>query len=440
MAEIHKIDLGFRPRQWQAECYRQMRRFSVLVVHRRGGKTVMAVMRTIDAALRTQRKDARYAYIAPLFKQAKDVAWTYLTRYARMIPGSKVNESETWVELGNGARIRIYGSDNPDSLRGIYLDGVVLDEVAQMKAEVWDEIVLPTLSDRQGWALFIGTPKGVNRFSELYDTARGKSEDWFAALYDVYQTDALPASEVAIARAEMSESSFRQEYLCDFAAANENTLIPLSMAQDCRGRFLREDAYRFAAKIIGVDVARQGADSTVIQRRQGLVAYPPKVLKGADAMQVASAVAAEQLEWDADAIFVDGSGGYGAGVIDRLKQLRHDVQEVQFGGKPTDPRYLNKRAEMYWGVREWLQQGAALPDDAGLVRELCAITYTHDNARGVLKLESKDDLKDRIGISPDKADALALTFAYPVAPRGSVDTGFGRASVGRARIDEEEYA
>jgi hypothetical protein len=260
MAEIHKIDLGFRPRQWQADCFLGLKRFSVLVVHRRGGKTVMAVMRIIDAALRTQRTDARYAYIAPLFKQAKDVAWGYLTRYARMIPGSKINESETWVQLGNGARIRIYGADNPDSLRGIYLDGVVLDEVAQMRSEVWDEIVLPTLSDRQGWALFIGTPKGVNRFSELYDTARGRAEDWFAALYDVYQTDALPASEVAIARAEMSESSFRQEYLCDFAAANENTLIPLSMAQDCRGRFLREDAYRFAAKIIGVDVARQAAE------------------------------------------------------------------------------------------------------------------------------------------------------------------------------------
>ena len=435
------IDLGFRPRPWQAECFRSLRRFSVLVVHRRGGKTVMAVMRIIDAALRTQRKDARYAYIAPLFRQAKDVAWSYIKHYARQIPGHKVNESETWVELPNGARIRIYGADSPDSLRGLYLDGVVLDEVAQMRPEVWDEIVLPTLSDRTGWALFIGTPKGINRFSELYDSARAKPDDWFSALYDVTQTDALPPAEIEIARAEMSEAAFRQEYLCDFAAANEDTLIPLPLAQAARGKHLRPPDYQHAARVIGVDVARQGDDSTVIQRRQGLAAWPAKVLKGADAMQVASAVAAEALDWDADAILVDGSGGYGAGVIDRLRQLKFAVHEVQFGGRPLDSRYANKRAEMYWSVRQWLEQGGALPDDASLIRELCAVTYSHDNARGVLKLESKDDLKARIGISPDRADALAITFATAVAPRESIgiNTGFSNA-VGRARIDEEEYA
>src|SRR5690606_9719062 len=133
----------------------------------RAGKTVMAVMRLIAAALANERQSPRYAYIAPQLNQAKDVAWTYLKHYGLKVPGASVNESELCVEFPNGARVRIYGADNPDRLRGIYLDGVVLDEVADMKPEVWDEVVLPTLTDRQGWALFIGTPKGVNRFSEM---------------------------------------------------------------------------------------------------------------------------------------------------------------------------------------------------------------------------------------------------------------------------------
>jgi hypothetical protein len=91
--------------------------------------------------------------------------------------------------------------------------------------------------------------------------------------------------------------------------------------------------------------------------------------------------------------------------------------EVQFGGRPNDKRFLNKRAEMYWAVREWLESGGALPDDMQLVRELSAPTYSHDNARGVLVMESKEQLKDRMGSSPDKGDALALTFAHPIAPK-----------------------
>lgn len=407
------IDLGFRPRAWQAECYRSLKRFSVLVIHRRAGKTVMAVMRLIAAALKDTKRDPRYAYLAPLFKQAKDVSWGYVKHYARMIPGARINESETWVEFPSGARIRIYGADNPDSLRGLYLDGVVLDEVAQMKPEVWDEIVLPTLSDRRGWALFIGTPKGVNRFSEMYDQARSKP-DWFAAMYDVSQTGALPPEEVDMARAEMPASKFAQEYLCDFGAANENTLIQLDVALQAKGRHLQPHQFDFAPRVIGVDVARQGDDSTVILRRQGLACLAPLVLKEADSMRVASAVAAAIVEWRPDAVFVDGTGGYGAGVIDRLRQIGYSPIEVQFAGKPTDARFANKRAEMYWGAKTWLEAGGALPDDIGLVRELSAPTYSHDNARGVLQLESKEDIKARIGSSPDRADALALTFAHPV--------------------------
>lgn len=427
LGENDTVDLGFRPRKWQAECYRALKRFSVLVVHRRAGKTLLAVMKLIDAALKDVKDAPRYAYMAPLFKQAKDVAWTYLRGYARRIPGAVVNESETWIEFPNGARVRIYGADNPDALRGLYLDGVVMDEVAQMKPDVWDEIVLPTLADRGGWAMFIGTPKGVNRFSELYDSARTKP-DWFACLIDVNQTDALPESEIEMARREMSEAKFKQEYLCDFSAASENTLIPLELCMAARMRKLMPAAFNFAPRTLGVDVARQGDDSTVIQRRQGLMAFDPIVIKDADLMRVAARVVEIADKFESDTIFVDGTGGYGAGVIDRMRMLGYRAVDVQFGAKPDDPKLLNKRAEMYLRVKDWLQAGGKLPDDTALMRELSAVTYSHDNARGVMQLESKDDLRERIGASPDRADALALTFAY-ASSRGTSFAGRSKPAV-----------
>lgn len=410
------VDLGFRPRPWQAESLRMRKRFNVEVVHRRGGKTVVKIMRLVDAALRSNRPLPRYGYVAPLLKQAKAIAWDYLKTYTRKIPGVSINESELYVELPNGARVRIFGADNPDSLRGLYFDGVVLDEVADMKPEVWTAIILPAILDRNGWADFIGTPKGINLFSELYFKAL-KDPEWFAALRTVYDTGALSPDEIELARASMPEPQFRQEFLCDFNAGAANALLSVDVVNAACGKHLAEDKYQFAARIIGVDVARQGDDRTVIFRRQGLASFSPVIMRGADSMAVAARVAAEIQEWEPDAVMVDGSGGYGAGVIDRLRQLGHVPLEVQFGGKANDARFNNKRTEMYWLLAEWLRSGAVLPDMAELKVELCTPTYDHDNARGVMKLESKDDIKDRMGYSPDLADALALTFAYPVAPR-----------------------
>jgi len=425
-ARTETIDLGFRPRPWQSEAFRRRRRFNVRVVHRRAGKTVMAVMRLIDDALRCTKVNPRYGYIAPLLKQAKAIAWEYLKQYAAKVPGTKINESELYVEFPNGARVRIFGGDNPDSLRGLYFDGVVLDEVADLKPEVWTTIILPALLDRTGWADFIGTPKGVNLFSEIYYRAVKEQQanpngEWSAMLYGWRDTDALPAEEIERAKATMPEALFRQELECDFTAAAVNALIPIDVVNEAAGRHLRQDVYDFAPIILGVDVARQGDDRSVIYRRQGLASWAPLVMQLADSMAVADAVAQQIALHGPDAVFVDGTGGYGAGVIDRLRQMGYDPIEVQFGGKPGDPRFANKRAEMYWGLADWLRAGGAIPDRPSLKTELTAPTYSHDNARGVLQLESKEDIKSRLGFSPDEADALALTFAFPVAKRSLFD-------------------
>lgn len=224
------VDTGYRPRPLQAELHRRLKRFNVLVCHRRFGKTVLCVNELIDQALRCRRDRPRFAYMAPLYKQAKAVAWDYLKHFTRAIPGVKAHEAELRVELPGDRRIQLYGADNYDALRGIYLDGAVLDEYAQMAPKAWAEVIRPALADRRGWATFIGTPKGRNAFAELYDDARlgfrrddGSRMDpdpaWFAALYRASETGILPPEELASARATMSEEEYQQEFECSFEAA-----------------------------------------------------------------------------------------------------------------------------------------------------------------------------------------------------------------------------
>jgi hypothetical protein len=216
---------------------RSLRRFSVVVCHRRFGKTVLAVNTLIDSALKAEWSDARYQYIAPLRNQAKDIAWMYLKRYATVVPGVTVNESELRVDFPhNGARVTIYGADNPDSLRGLYYDGVVLDEYAQMDPAVWTQVIRPAIDDHNGWALFIGTPQGKNKFWELYDGAvngfmqmddegkptgvRSKSPDWFGMMFRASETDVFTAEQLAAAKADMNNDDlYEQEYECSFQAA-----------------------------------------------------------------------------------------------------------------------------------------------------------------------------------------------------------------------------
>ena len=170
-----------------------------------------------------KKPDGRYAYIAPYYAQAKNIAWDYLLKFAE--PAIvKANQSELWVELVNGAKIRLFGADNPDALRGLYLDGVVLDEYADMKPRLWGEIVRPLLTDRNGlngyqtWAVFIGTPKGHNAFYDIYSNAL-KSDNWYVKTLRADQSGLIPDAELLDAQATMSSNQYEQEFLCSFEAA-----------------------------------------------------------------------------------------------------------------------------------------------------------------------------------------------------------------------------
>ncbi len=188
-------------------------RWACIVAHRRAGKTVACVNDLVMGALTCKLPNPRYAYLAPFYTQAKDVAWGYLKEYALAFPGAVSNESELRVDFPTGGRVRLYGSENYDRMRGIPLDGVVLDEPADMDPRVFPEVIRPALSDRAGWATWIGTPKGHNHFHAISEKAKAEP-DWFFLEMKASQTGILPQAELDDARKTMTPDQYEQEYEC----------------------------------------------------------------------------------------------------------------------------------------------------------------------------------------------------------------------------------
>jgi phage terminase large subunit len=214
------IESPYAPRKAFMGLHTREQRWGIAVAHRRAGKTVACVNELIKAAATSEKNNPRFAYVAPQLNQAKDIAWSYLLEYTDCFgPERKVNASELWVELpNNGARIRIYGADNPDRLRGIYLDGAILDEFGDMDPTVWTQVIRPALSDRKGWAIFIGTPKGKNTFHTLWTLAHDDPA-WFTLSLKASETNLLDAAELSDAAKMMSVDEYAQEYECSFEAA-----------------------------------------------------------------------------------------------------------------------------------------------------------------------------------------------------------------------------
>ncbi len=207
-----------RPLQWDVHRGLESHRWAVAVCHRRFGKTVLAVNHLQKQALTCPKDRPRYAYVAPTYRQGKATAWDYMKHYAQAVPGAVPHESELRIDYGNGGQVRIYGADNPDSLRGIYLDGVVLDEYGMHPPNVFSEVLRPALADRQGWALFLGTPSGKNQFYDAVQTAK-RTEGWWFGEFKASETKLLPESELAAARSVMTADEYAQEFECSFEAS-----------------------------------------------------------------------------------------------------------------------------------------------------------------------------------------------------------------------------
>jgi len=213
-----EVVIDYAPREAFKAFHQRKQRWACLVAHRRAGKTVSAINDLIRAAVMCKSRNPLFGYIAPYRSQAKSVAWGYLKQYAAPI-SQAANEQELEITLVNGAKIRLFGADNADAMRGLGFDGVLLDEFGDFKPSVWGSIIRPALSDKQGWAVFMGTPKGKNQFWDVYQTSRMNPEEWFSLRLKASDSGILPQSEIEAVKAQISEDQFMQEYETNFEAA-----------------------------------------------------------------------------------------------------------------------------------------------------------------------------------------------------------------------------
>lgn len=256
----------------------------------------------------------------------------------------------------------------------------------------------------------------------LYDSCNKRRKHWtvITITADPNDKDRTPRVSVELAQAAIDEYGRDNPWVMAtilglFPVAAFNSLLGVEDVEAAMKRFYRPDQYNFAAKIIGGDAARFGDDPWVLFPRQGLVAFKPKAFRNQDTIFMAGAFANAEDKWQADGTIIDGTGGYGSGVIDILRDLKRNVFDCQFAGKPFNPKYANKRAEIWYEMANWIKGGGALPYVPELLTELTAPTYTYQGDK--ILIEPKEQVKARIGRSPNYADALAVTFAYPIAPK-----------------------
>lgn len=249
---MRTIKINYAPRPYFMRFHMRSQRWAILVAHRRAGKTVAAINDIVSRAARNTLPFPQYAYVAPLLNQAKKIAWRYLKEAVEPF-GAYVNESELYVELRalpNSPKIQLFGADNPDAIRGMYLDGIVLDEFGNMVDSFWQAVVRPLLADRRGWAVFMGTPNGPNHFRDRYYKHKDDPA-YLVELLPYNVTNILHPEEIEEMRESLDPELFAQELLCSFEASVRGAIYARQIEQmQEQGRI---DSYN-ADKLSPVDV------------------------------------------------------------------------------------------------------------------------------------------------------------------------------------------
>ena len=243
-----KIVIPYKPREHQKAVHNKLKRFNVLVCHRRFGKTVLCINELLKRAMQNTLTRPRYYYLAPTYSMAKRTSWDYLKEYTSVLPNVTYHETELRADLPNGARIQLLGCERPDSLRGLYIDGVVLDEVAQMPPRLWTEIIRPALSDREGFMVAIGTPQGHNAFFDLYDYA-SHNEDWYAETFKASETDIISELELNEAKALMPDEVYESEFECSFDSASIGSIYAKGLTKADEEKRITKVPYELGIKV-----------------------------------------------------------------------------------------------------------------------------------------------------------------------------------------------
>lgn len=342
--------------------------------------------------------------------------WTKTRIYANDHPEDWFMAARAWPKSADPAQ-------QADTLAGFHAEYIlfILDEAGGIPKAVLATAEAALAACTEGHLVMAGNPTQLD--GALYDACVRQRHLWDVTEITGDPDDPLRSPRVSIEWAKQQIASYGKDnpwvlvnIFGKFPPASINSLIGSDEVSTSMKRFWRAHEIGQAPKILGVDVARFGDDSSVRCRRQGIQMFPFEKRRNVDSTQGAGWIARDWNDWDADACFVDDTGGFGAGWIDQMRLMGKSPIGIAFSsGAHNASRYANKRAEMYFDLVAWIKAGGALPECPELLAALTQTTYTFQ--RDKLLLEPKDQIKVKLGYSPDEADAAALTFAEPVAAR-----------------------
>ena len=376
---------------------------------------------------------AKWQQRAPLLRAAFE--WTKARIFYRQSPETWWMSARSWSKTADP-------NHQGNTLAGLHADHVlfILDESGGIPDAVMAAAEAALSSCKEGHIVQAGNPTHLE--GPLWRACTSERTLWHVTEITADPDDPRRSSRVRVewAREQIAKYGRDNPWVLvnvfgKFPPGSLNTLIGPDECREATRRSYRVEDVQHSARVLGVDVARFGDDASVIFPRQGLVAHRPLKFRNLDGAQGAGAVARKWLDWMADAVFIDDTGGWGASWIDNLRRLGHQPIGVGFASRPYDPRYDNKRTEMYFEAIEWIKAGGALPEVPELIAALSQTTYSFRGDR--LLLEPKEQIKARLGYSPDDADALALTFAQP-ASRAAIRGGRGRVIVDYDPMDLAE--
>lgn len=336
-----------------------------------------------------------------------------------------IEHPETWF-----LSARSFAKDANSEAIGRALSGlhsqfpfILLDETGDMPVSVGKAAQqIFTGNPRDAAIIQAGNPTSSSGL--LYESCTKAADAWTIITITADPADPKRTPRVSVEHAQEMIDTYGRDnpwvmatILGLFPPTGFSSLIGPDEVDAAMARHYRPEQYQGAPVILGGDVARQGDDESAIVRRQGIASFPIRTMRIPDSTLVATQFAQEVQQHNADALFVDETGGYGAGVIDVMRQRGFAVTGIQFGGRPNDYRYFDKRSEMLFEMCNWIKAHGALAPDPILKEELCALRFVYQGDK--FRVVPKEIIKKEIGRSPDRADALALTFAHPVQPKAA---------------------